>query len=292
MGCSETLVEPADFRGETDSVYAAWPRYYVLKPEPAEASEDEVRGCEGQRCVVARVRGARINLTLFAFIIFQSFRKIPIYVYWVMFVFQLLYLSFNDESILAIGWYYTSKFCKMWTCNIKIRVSFNTPEGSSILHSSCKQIPHRGKYQQMQANKGPPSCKHIPNNLQAKTYVCWSDLRRTQRECSRRVINVVCCAIQYFKNQAPIFPNYNSTRFQVPGVMKRDVIRVIHNTKAELNAWITILRWYPEVFIKDNVMVISASSGSDCRSWLRLSGTAGTVVCRCRAEVVKTFWFS
>ena len=52
--------------------------------------------------------------------------------------------------------------------------------------------------------------KQLPNCLQAKAVVRQSDMRRTQRECSCRVIKVVCCGDISISNvKPPILPNYN-----------------------------------------------------------------------------------
>ena len=49
------------------------------------------------------------------------------------------------------------------------------------------------------------------------------------------------CDVSISNIKPPIFPNYKSTHYQVPGVMKRDISRAIYSTKAKLSPSIEVL---------------------------------------------------
>ena len=78
--------------------------------------------------------------------------------------------------------------------------------------------------------------KQTPNSLQAKDFVGQSNLCRSRRECSRGIHKSrMLCDVSISNIKPPIFPNYKSTHYQVPGVMKRGISRAIYSTKAKLS---------------------------------------------------------
>ena len=66
------------------------------------------------------------------------------------------------------------------------------------------------------------------------------------------------CDINILNTRLPIFLNYKTTHYQVPGVMKGDISRATYNTKSRLSHGTEVLF---RIFSKGNAMVISTSSG-------------------------------
>ena len=132
--------------------------------------------------------------------------------------------------------------------------------------------------------------KQTPNCLQAKYFVRQSDLCRSRRECSRRVIKVICCATSAFQTSSPqSFPIARLRIIKCLAWWKE--VSVVPYTAQELS-WATVLRCYPEVFIKGNVMVISTSSRKRQHFLVEASVTTVVACCRRGAEIISTIWFS
>ena len=132
--------------------------------------------------------------------------------------------------------------------------------------------------------------KQTPNCLQAKDFG-WSErsVPFTAWMFSWNHKSRMLCDVSISNIKPPIFPNYKSAHYQVPGVMKRGISRAIYSTKAKLSPSTEVLSW---IFSKGNDTVISTSSGRHRHVVVEASGTTVVAICRRGAEIINTFWFS
>ena len=97
------------------------------------------------------------------------------------------------------------------------------------------------------------------------------------------------CDISILNIKPPIFLNYKTAHYQVPGVMKGDISRAIYSTKARLSHGTEVLSW---IFSKGNAMVISTSSGKHRHVVVDAEWDGVSTICRRGADIINKFWFS
>ena len=97
------------------------------------------------------------------------------------------------------------------------------------------------------------------------------------------------CDINILNTKPPIFLNYKTTHYQVPGVMKGDISRALYSTKARLSHGTEVLS---RIFSKGNAMVISTSSGKHRHVVVDAEWDGLSAICRRGADIINKFWFS
>ena len=94
------------------------------------------------------------------------------------------------------------------------------------------------------------------------------------------------CDISILNTKPPIFLNYKTTHYQVPGVMKRGISRAIYSTKAKLSHGTEVLS---RIFSKGNAMVISTSSGKHRHVVVDVGWDGLSAICRRGADIINKF---